>query len=65
MKCSACSDPRVLAAIKAWLPLWKSGAINISVVQARDWLAEQYGWNSVASVLRRCLKDHHGYSVRA
>lgn len=63
-KCSVCSVPGAVAAIKAWVPLWKSGAITITASQARDWLAENTDWSGTTGTLRGCLVRHHGFSAR-
>lgn len=60
--CAVCSTPEAVRAIKAWLPLWRSGEIGVSLAQAADYLNANTGWKGKVGSFRRCLKDHHGFS---
>lgn len=62
--CYTCSNKGATEALKAWVPLWKSGAIQISLKQARDYLADHHDYPYSTSALRTCLANHHGYTVR-
>jgi hypothetical protein len=63
-KCSTCSDPRIVAVIRKWVPMWKSGEITISVRQARDFLADQFGYTYTTGAFKHCLAEHHGATFR-
>lgn len=63
-KCSTCSDPEIVAVIRKWVPLWKSGEIPISVRQARDFLHEHFGYKYTTGAFKHCLNEHHGLSNR-
>lgn len=63
-RCTVCAVPDAVEAIKAWLPLWKSGEITVSLSQACDYLNEHTPWDGKVGSLRRCLADHHGYRPR-
>jgi len=59
--CTLCRCPDAVRALKAWIPLWKSGEINISHAQATDWLNANTSWRGKAGAFRRCLREHQGY----
>lgn len=63
--CSLCMNPVAMSAVKAWVPLWKAGKINVSIAQASDYLNQHAGWTGVVGTFRRCLKEHHGYMPSA
>ena len=63
-RCYTCSNPAAIAVIRKWVPMWKSGETRISVKQARDYLAEHYGYTPSSETLRNCLSAHHGYTPR-
>lgn len=62
--CFTCGNPRIRAVLDKWIPLWRSGDIQISVRQARDFLAKHHGYKPPTSTFRNCLTDHYGYSPR-
>jgi hypothetical protein len=63
-KCFTCHNKDVSDVIKLWVPLWKAGKITISVRQAHDFLAKNYGYAYTTSALNRCLVEHHGATFR-
>ena len=58
--CESCANPEILAVLQKWAPLWKTGAIAIGVEQARQFLAQHFGYDRNVTSLRRCLANHHG-----
>lgn len=63
-KCSTCANKDIYAVVANWAKLWKSGDIDISFRQARDFLAEHFGYTRAVDTLRYCLVEHHGVPRR-
>lgn len=62
--CDTCANPDAVAAIKAWIPLWRDGSISIGFPQAHAFLVENCGYRLSESALRACVGKHHGYRPR-
>ena len=61
--CALCGCADAMRAVRAWIPLWKSGAITVSIAQAADYLNAHTPWKGAVGTFRRCLKEHHGFST--
>lgn len=63
-RCKTCSDPAVSAVIDKWVPLLKSGEMEVSVPQMRRYLARYCGYKLISGSLRYCLVTHRGVELR-